>query len=138
TKQNASCDTVGAASPVSGSCDQRAVNNVNNGIPRTGGAAVPTTGTLLVNVVCFGAACLSNIFTVMISPVSNPQPPAFQGRGSGSQTFTLAPGDFRVDFESAFAPFAIFSGDCIQRGNSGSGMISPGQHLTCTITVARP
>jgi hypothetical protein len=74
----------------------------------------------------------------MIPPVSNPQPSAFQGSGSGSQTFTLSPGDFRVDFVSGFATFAHFSGDCIQQGFSGTGTISAGQHLTCTITVTPP
>ena len=33
TKQAANCDTVGAASPVSNSCNQRGANNVNNGVP---------------------------------------------------------------------------------------------------------
>lgn len=40
TNQRASCDTVGANSPVSDSCNQRAANNVNNGISK------PTSNTL--------------------------------------------------------------------------------------------
>jgi len=62
--QNASCETVGANSPVSNSCNQRAANNVNNGVPRTGGAAAPTTGTLIINKVCVtstgGGPCPGN------------------------------------------------------------------------------
>ena len=41
TNQNASCDTVGADSPVAGSCNQNAANNVNNGLPKT--AVTPET-----------------------------------------------------------------------------------------------
>jgi hypothetical protein len=47
TNQSASCDTVGANSPVSDSCNQRAANNVNNGVPKTA-VTSETTGTLLV------------------------------------------------------------------------------------------
>src|SRR5262249_18024934 len=40
TKQNANCDTVGADSQVSDSCNQRAANNVNKSVPRTAGPPV--------------------------------------------------------------------------------------------------
>jgi hypothetical protein len=74
TKQNVNCDSAGAISPVSDSCNQRAVNNVSNGVPRTGvprtgvprtgGAAAPTIGTLIVNKVCVmstgGGPCPGN------------------------------------------------------------------------------
>ena len=36
TKQTANCDKVGADSPVSDSYNQRAENNINIGVPRTG------------------------------------------------------------------------------------------------------
>ena len=139
TKQNASCDTAGSASLISDSCNQRAANNVNNGVPRTGGAAAaPNTGTLLINVVCNSPICLSNSFVVSISPVSNP--PSFQGKGSGSQTFVLSPGNFLIDFSSPSGLSSVFSGDCkqIKFIPKGTGTISAGQHLTCTITVRPP
>ena len=51
-------------SPVSDSCNQRATNNINNGVPRTSGAAVPNIGTLVVDKVCVevpgGASCQGN------------------------------------------------------------------------------
>jgi hypothetical protein len=52
TKQAADCDTVGAASPVSDSCNQRSANSVNNGVPTAG-----TPGPLLINELCFGSGC---------------------------------------------------------------------------------
>ena len=50
TKQNGNCDTVGADSTVSDSCNQRAANNVSNGIPRTTGTSGshPTIGILRI------------------------------------------------------------------------------------------
>src|SRR5215831_13745729 len=46
TKQNANCDTVGADSSISDSCNQRATNSVNNGILRPAVIrAQETTGT---------------------------------------------------------------------------------------------
>ncbi len=59
TKQTANCDTVGADSPVSDSCNQRAANNINNGVPKT--AVTPeTTGTLLVKFVCNIPICATS------------------------------------------------------------------------------
>ncbi len=40
TKQNANCDTVGTASQISDSCNQRTANNVNKSVPRTAGPPV--------------------------------------------------------------------------------------------------
>src|SRR5215467_6650750 len=54
TKQAANCDTAGAASPVSDSCNQRAANNVNNGEPKTTGTpGTPGTTTLRIIELCF-------------------------------------------------------------------------------------
>jgi hypothetical protein len=66
TKQTANCDTVGADSPVSDSCNQRAENNINNGVTRTGGTSGnPSTGTLLIRKSCVisgGGSCPGNPF----------------------------------------------------------------------------
>jgi len=98
---------------------------------------VPTTGTLLVSVVCADPLCTTSPFHVQIVPMNNPQPLVFDGRGSGSQTFTLTSGNFEVDMQSLFP--GVFSGNCLQVFTlpQATGTISAGQHLTCTFTERR-
>jgi hypothetical protein len=141
TKQNANCDTAGSASPISDSCNQRAANNVNNGIP----TSAKPTGTLLINKVCSGSFCSQSetVFSVTVTG-NNPQPSTFSFTGSGgSQLVTLGPGNFEItESTSPTAPFpflAIVSGDCTgipqtsPHEAQATGSISAGQHLTCNI-----
>jgi hypothetical protein len=128
---------------VSDSCNQRSANNVNNGVPRTRGAAAPTTGTLIVNKVCVtstgGGPCAGNpSFNVQVTG-NNPQPSSsFSLSNGASQAVTLGAGAFTVSEDSVSGFTTSFSGDCIQSFSSGSqeatGIIAAGQHLTCTIT----
>jgi hypothetical protein len=126
TNQNASCDTVGASSPVSDSCNQRAANNVNNGAPKT--AVTPeTTGTLLVKFVCNIPICATSSSVIIISS-ANAQPDILTFTVSGSQLVTLDPGTFSILVISVIGQDR--SGDC------DIGTIKAGQHLTCTIIAA--
>jgi hypothetical protein len=138
--QNANCETVGANSPVSDSCDQRTANNVNNGVPRTSGAAAPNTGTLIVNKVCVtstgGGTCPGNpSFGIQVIGTNSP-PSSFSLPDGGSQAVTLAPGSFTVReaIDSDFTP--SFSGNCNGAAGSGeaTGTIAAGEQQTCTIT----
>ena len=126
TNQNASCDTVGANSPVLGSCNQNAANNVNNGVPKT--AVTPeTTGTLLVKFVCNIPICATSRSVIIISS-ANAQPDILTFTVSGSQLVTLDPGTFAILVISVIGQDR--SGDC------DIGTIKAGQHLTCTIIAA--
>ena len=49
TKQTANCESVGADSPVSDSCNQRGENNINNGVTRTGGKVRKSVNRYLIN-----------------------------------------------------------------------------------------
>lgn len=147
TKQAANCDTVGAASPVSDSCNQRAANNVSNGVPT---AAKPgTPGTLLVNLVCsFGSSpCRTAVIDITVTG-NNPQPASFSFTGpGGSQLITLGVGSFtisRLGFSgvASVLPITSFSGDCLPIGpndrivtSQATGTMTGGQHLTCNIRV---
>jgi archaellum component FlaG (FlaF/FlaG flagellin family) len=127
TNQNASCDTVGADSPVSGSCDQSAANNVNNGVPKS--AVTPeTTGTLLVRFVCNNPICATARPSIVIIVSASTPPVSLTFTVSGSQLVTLNPGDFRILVLSEIGQDR--SGDC------DIGTIKAGQHLTCTIIAA--
>ena len=140
TKQTANCDTVGADSPVSDSCNQRAANNINNGVPKTSGAAAPITGTLTVNKVCVevsgGASCQGS-FNLRVTG-TNPQPSSsFSLSNGGSHSVTLGPGSFTVSEDSVSGFTTSFSGDCMQSSSNpqeATGNLAAGQHLTCTIT----
>ena len=145
TKQTANCDTVGADSPVSDSCNQRAANNINNGVPKTSGAAAPITGTLTVNKVCVEPSNPGDCertgtgqFEIRITR-NNPSSPGFELRGGGSQDITLGSGSFTITETTTF-PFTTFSGDCMLASSPGpfqvaaTGTIAAGQHPTCTIT----
>ena len=130
-KQAAICDTVGANSKVSDSCNQRVANNVNNGIPKTRGASgnPQTTGTLTVRKVCVtigGAGTCNPSFNVQVSG-NNPSPSSFSLTDGGSQSVTLGSGQFNVAETSTSGFTTSFSGDC-------NSAIAPGQQLTCTIT----
>ena len=95
TKQTANCDTVGADSPVSGSCNQNAANNVNNGVPKT--AVTPErTGTLLVKFVCDIPACATALPSRIDIFGGNAQPDTLTFTVSGSQLVTLDPGTFTI------------------------------------------
>ena len=115
---------------MSNSCDQQSTNNVNNGVPKTAGRP-ETTGTLLVRKVC-ETSC-QNSFLVHVSG-TNVQLSLFSLRDGKSQSVTLGSGTFTI-FESNNGFRTFFSGDCVKSGGStATGAISPGQHLTCTIT----
>jgi hypothetical protein len=73
TKQTANCDTVGADSPVSNSCNQSAANIVSNGVSKT--AVTPErTGTLLVKFVCDIPVCATALQSLIIISSANAQP----------------------------------------------------------------
>ena len=96
TKQAANCDSAGAGSPLSGSCNERAANNVINGILTAG-----TPGTLLINELCFGVSCPHFPFNIIVTG-NNPQPSSFSFRGpSNSQLVTLGPGSFEITESTA-------------------------------------
>ena len=126
TNQSASCDTVGANSPVSDSCNQRAANNVNNGVPKTA-VTSETTGTLLVRFVCNIPAC-ATFPSIIIIQSANPQRDILTFTVSGSQLVTLDPGPFAIAVISVIGQDR--SGDC------DIGTIKAGQHLTCYIITA--
>ena len=127
TKQNANCDTVGASSPVSSSCNQQSTNNVNTGVPKT--AVTPeTTGTLLVRFVCNNPICATARPSIVIIVSASTPPVSLTFTVSGSQLVTLNPGTFDVLVISEIGQDR--SGDC------DIGTIKAGQHLTCTIIAA--
>jgi hypothetical protein len=149
TKQAANCDTVGAASPVSDSCNQRAANNVNNGEPKTtatpGTPGTPGTTTLRIDERCFLGGVSICFDQSIIVEGNNPRPSSFSLPGalsSFSQLVTLGPGSFTITQSSRF-PFRTesVSGDCSLASPDGglhqtftfNGTISAGQHLTCRI-----
>ncbi len=135
TKQNANCDTVGADSPVSDSCNQSAANNVNNGVPTAG-----TPATLLINELCFSIGCPDIPFNIIVTG-NNPRPSTFSFTFfSNSQLVTLGPGSFEITESTAPFSFELlsFRGDCTGSQTSfgqaqATGTISAGQHLTCNI-----
>ena len=138
TIQAANCDTVGAASPVSDSCNQSAANNVNNGVPKT--AVTPeTTGTLLVKFVCNIPLCASappSVIDIFSPNGVNAQQDNLIFTVSGSQLVTLDPGTFNIFALSAVGTEG-FSGDCVQHGSGVAVVtIKAGQHLTCTFIAA--
>jgi hypothetical protein len=115
TNQNASCDTVGANSPVLGSCNQNAANNVNNGVPKT--AATPErTGTLLVKFVCDIPACATALPSRIDISGGNAQPDTLTFTVSGSQLVTIDPGTFTILAFSAVGTEG-FSGDCVEHNS---------------------
>ena len=135
TKQNTNCDTVGANSTVSDSCNQRSANNVNNGIT----TAVKPTGTLLVIERCIGRGCPFLPINVIVTG-NNPQPSSFTFISrSNSQLVTLGPGSFEItESTQLLLVTSSFDGDCAGSQTStnqaqATGTISAGQHLTCTI-----
>jgi hypothetical protein len=118
---------LGAASPISDSCNQRAANNVNNGVPRNRGAVAPSTGTLTVNKVC-NPNCMGDVFSIIVDDNGNIH--FISLVGGDSQSLELSPGLFAVAEVPKSGFTSSSSGDC-------SGTISAGQHLTCTITNSR-
>ncbi len=126
------CNTVGADSTVSDSCNQQSTNNVNNGVPTAG---KPGTTTLLVKTCNLpDPICVQLSFMIVIAG-NNPQPSSFSLRGGDSQLVTLDAGNFVI---TSFSPTRnnVFSGDCIQTNRfQATGTISAGQHLTCTILI---
>jgi Prealbumin-like fold domain len=125
---------------VSDSCSQRAANNINNGVPRTSGAAAPNTGTLIVNKVCVdvpgGASCQGS-FNLRVTGTNPQASSSFSLSNGGSHSVALGAGAFTVSEDSVSGFTTSFAGDCMQT-TSGSqeatGTIAAGQHLTCTIT----
>ena len=106
TKQNADCDTVGANSPVSSSCNQRAANNISNGVPRTTGTS-ETTGILRIacGSVIRGLACPSPIQLTG----NNPQPSSFSLQDGQTQAVILGPGSYTVHESPVGSPPPTFS-----------------------------
>ena len=132
TKQTANCDTVGADSPVVGSCNQSAANNVNNGVPKS--AVTPeTTGTLLVRFVCNNPICATARPSIVIIVSASTPPVSLTFTVSGSQLVTLNPGTFDVLVLSEIGQDR--TGDC-GVSSLGTSTIKAGQHLTCTIIAA--
>ena len=127
TKQTANCDTVGADSPVSDSCNQRAEYNINIGVQRAGGTSGnPSTGTLLIRKSCMtsgGGSCPGNpSFNVQVTG-NNSQTTSFSISNGGSQSVTLGGGSFIVREAAAFGFTPSFSGDCMQTA-AGSGEVT--------------
>jgi hypothetical protein len=109
TKQTANCDTVGADSPVSNSCNQSAANIVSNGVSKT--AVTPErTGTLLVKFVCDIPVCATALPSLIIISSANAQPDTLTFTVSGSRLVTLDPGTFRLLVLSEIG--TDLSGDC--------------------------
>jgi hypothetical protein len=140
TKQTANCDTIGAYSTVSDSCNQQSANNVNNGVPKTGGTSGNPTGALLITKSCVasrGGSCTSPpTFNVQVTG-NNPQPPSFSLTDAGSQSVTLGTGSFTVTEAAVFGYSPSFSGDCMRSApgsNQATGTIIAGQQPTCDIT----
>jgi hypothetical protein len=138
TKQHAICDTVGAASPISDSCNQQSTNGVNNGIP-TAAKPTETTATLLIKKVCVGLGCTRGVGFNLTVFGNNPQPSSIHFTGAGgSQLVTLGTGAFTIVEFTGIPVDATFSGDCAGRSSTpfqalALGAISAGQHFTCTI-----
>ena len=137
TKQNANCDTAGANSPVSDSCNQQSTNNVNNGVPRTTGTSGshPTTGILRVT-------CGSEIRELACpAPIkltgNNPQPSSILCLICIIDV-TLGSGPFTVTAENTLGVTTSFSDDCRQTAHGSqeaTGTIAAGQFLTCNINA---
>ena len=142
TKQAADCETAGAASPVSDSCNQRAANNVNNGEPKTTATpGTPGTTTLRINERCFLGTIAICIDMSIIVEGNNPQPSSFSFNPPFSQLVTLGPGSFTITESTTSLPFTTrVSGDCSLASPPGLsqtftiiGTISAGQNLICNI-----
>jgi hypothetical protein len=77
-------------------------------------------------------------FSVEITGGNNPQPSTFILTPDSSQLVTLGPGSFTIVESAVFGIRSVtFSGDCMQTAPGSmeaTGIISAGQHLTCTIT----
>jgi hypothetical protein len=115
TKQTANCDTVGADSPVSNSCNQSAANIVSNGVSKT--AVTPErTGTLLVKFVCDIPACATALPSRIDIFGGNAQPDTLTFTVSGSQLVTFDPGTFTILAFSAVGT-EVFSGDCVEHNS---------------------
>ena len=135
TNQNANCDTVGADSSVSDSCNQAAANNVSNGVPRTTGTSGshPTTGILRI-------ACGSSVLAC-------PGPIQLTGNNPQPSTIlcliciidiTIGPGPFTVTAENTFGVTVSFSGDCSPTAPGSlqaTGTIVAGKFQTCNINA---
>jgi hypothetical protein len=132
TKQNANCDTVGADSTLSDSCNQRATNNINNGLPRS----TATSGIL--RIVCGS----------VIKGLACPAPIRIIGNNPQESTIlclictidiTIGPGLFTVIADNTLGVTISFSGDCRSQTAPGSqeatGAIAAGQLLTCNINA---
>jgi hypothetical protein len=120
------------------SCNQRAANNINNGIPRTTGTSGshPTTGILRI-------ACGS-----VIRGLACPAPIQLTGNNPQESTIlclictidiTIGPGAFTVTAENTLGVTISFSGDCRQTASNpqeATGTIAAGQFLTCIINAS--
>jgi hypothetical protein len=89
----------------------------------------PTTGTLSITKVCIGSVCPGAKFDIAVSG-NNPQPHFFSLQNGQTQDVTLGPGSFTVT-EGITPLRTTFTGDCSE---DGTGTISAGQTLHCTIT----
>jgi hypothetical protein len=131
TKQNAKCDTVGADSQVTDSCNQRSTNNVNNGVPRN----TATSGIL--RIICGSAAKeLACPDPIQITG-NNPQEPPILCLICTIDV-TIGPGPFTVTAEN-LKDFPIsFLGDCkptAPGSQEAIGTIVAGQIRTCSINA---
>jgi hypothetical protein len=131
TKQNANCDTVGADSTLSDSCNQRSTNNVNNGVPRS----TATSGIL--RIVCGSA----------IKGLACPAPIQITGNNPQESTIlciictidiTIGPGPFTVTADNTLGFSFFFSGVCVPTAHGSqeaTGTIVAGRFQTCNINV---
>jgi hypothetical protein len=146
------CQNKGSASGFDTAVDQECENLIcthpgENATCVQEGAATtttpkPTTTSLLVKKVCLvfnqpGRPCNPLGFSIQITG-NNPQPSTFTLTPDSSQLVTLSPGTFTIVETASFTIInPTFSGDCMQTApgsTEATGIISVGQHLTCTIT----
>ena len=85
-----------------------------------------------------GTPCNPVGFSIQITGNNNPQPSTSTLTPDSSQLVTLSPGTFTIVETAGFTIInPTFSGDCMQTApgsTEATGIISVGQHLTCTIT----
>ncbi len=131
TKQAANCNTVGAASAVSNSCNQRSANNVNNGVTKTTG----TPGVL--RIICGSLTLESACPAPILLTGNNPQLSTFSCLIC-THDIAIGPGPFTVTAENTLDVPVSFSDACKQTApgsQEATGIIAAGQFLTCNINA---
>lgn len=134
SKQNTNCDTAGANSIVSESCNQQLTNNVNKGVPKTTG----TSGVLRVTCGSSGGSSPLACPAPIQLTGNNPRPPSISCLVCIIDV-TIGPGAFTVTAENTLgAPTISFSGNCRQiapGSQEATGNIAAGQFQTCNINA---